>query len=100
MNVKSSQFNDERCPGKLGVSDDTTDVEELQTFSINFTFWEVPMENVENVLKQFVLGCMYKDKGIIFHPTNNQTLPTPSPFSTQEKFPKTTPRFKEFLIPS
>ena len=29
MNDKSSQFNDERCPGKLGGSDDTTDVEEL-----------------------------------------------------------------------
>ena len=40
---------------------------------------------------------MHKDKGIIFHPTNNQTLPTPNPFSTEEKFPKTTPRFKEFF---
>ena len=48
MDDKSSQFNDERCIRKLGGSDDTTDVEELQTSSINFTFWEVPMENIKN----------------------------------------------------
>ena len=92
MNDKSSQFNDERCPGKLGVTNDTTDVEELQSFIINFTFQEVPMENVKKVLRQFILKCMHKDKGIIFHPTNNQTLlPTSSPFSTKEKFSNSTP---------
>ena len=42
MNDKSSRFNDELCLGKLGGKDDTTDVDELQSFSINFSFRDVP----------------------------------------------------------
>ena len=42
MNDKSSRFNDERCPGKLGGKDDTTDVDALQSYNINFNFRDVP----------------------------------------------------------
>lgn len=38
MNEKLSHFNVELCPGKLGGNDDTTDIEDLQSFSINITF--------------------------------------------------------------
>ena len=38
---------------------------------------------------------MHKDTGIIFHPTNRQTLPKPIPFSTKEKIPPKTARFLE-----
>ena len=91
-----SQFNDERCPGKLGGDDDATNVEELQSFSINFTFKEVPQDKIAKVLKAFILECMNKDTGVIFHPTNRQTLPKPISFSTKEKIPPTTARFLEF----
>ena len=62
MNDKSSQFNDERCSRKLGGNDDTTDVDELQSFSTNFSFWDVPMTNVKYILKAPILECTHKDK--------------------------------------
>ena len=60
-------------------------------------FWDVPMTNVKNVLKAFILECMNKDKGIIFHPSNNQKAPPPIPFSTEETAPTTAHRVKEFF---
>ena len=38
---------------------------------------------------------MTKDKTIMFHPTNNQTVPTPDPFGTEEARPKTSHRMEE-----
>ena len=97
MNNKSSRSNDERCPGKLGGKNDTTDVNELQSFSINFSFWDVPQANVKAILKEFVLECMTKDKTIMFHPTNNQTVPTLDPFGTKETHPNTSHWMKELF---
>ena len=97
MNDKSSRFNDERCPGKLGGKDDTTDVEELQSFNINFSFWDVPQTKVKEIVKDYVLECMTKDTTIVFHLTNNQIVPPPSPFGTEEARPKTSHRIKEFF---
>ena len=82
MNKKSNYFNNKWCSGKLGCDDDTTDVEDLQSFSINFTFQEVPKNKVAKVLKEFLLKCMNKDTSISFHRTNNQTFPKPIPCST------------------
>ena len=71
INEKSNRFNDKRCPGKLGGDDDTTDVEQLQTFNINLNFQDVPKGKVAKVLKAFSFECINKVDGIIFHPTNN-----------------------------
>ena len=96
MNDKSSKFNDEQCPGILGGNDDTIDVDELQSFSINFRLRDASQDKVAKVLKRFLLECMNKDKGIIFYPSNNQTAPPPTPFSTKATAVKTTHQVKEF----
>jgi len=79
---KSSQFNDDRCPGKLGGNEVPVDVEQLQTFSINVKFKDVLLKQVAKVVKAYSFECMTKVPGLTFHPTNNNTLPTPSPIST------------------
>ena len=84
---KPSQFNEERCPGKLGGDGDTVDVEQLQAFSANLKFGDVPRDQVAKVLEVFSFECMDKIPGLTFHPTNDHTLPTPSQISTKEKFP-------------
>ena len=93
---KPSQFNDDRCPGKLG-SKEPVDVEEFQTFSVNVKFREVPVANVAKVLKAYSFECMTKVPGLTFHPTNKNTLPTPSPISTKELFPTCNVIFLEFF---
>ena len=97
MNEKLNHFNDKRCLGKLGGDDDTTDVEQLQPFSINLKFQELSKDNVAQVLKEISFECMNKNKVIIFYPTNNQTLPIPTPISTKEKFPTKSARFLKFF---
>ena len=87
IDKKSTQFNDQRCPGKFGGDGDTTDVEQLETFSINLKFQNVPKDKVAKVLKAFSFKYMNKVDGITFHPTNNQTLPnvTKRPFQLVPK---------------
>ena len=97
MNEQLNHFYDKRCPEELGGDNDTTDVEQLQSFSINIKFHEVPKDKVAKVLKEFSFECMNKDASISFHSTNNQTLPTPTPISTKEKFLSETPIFLEFF---
>ena len=97
MNNDVSQFNDERCPGKLGSKDDTTDVDELQSFNISFNFRDVPQAKVKAIVKDYVLECIAKDMTIMFHPTNNQTVPPPAPFGTAETRLKTSYRMKEIF---
>ena len=97
MNDKSNQWNDERCPQQLGGESDETDLDELQEFSINFSFHNVPKHKTGIVLKAFITKCMTKNNSLVFHPTNRQTLPTPTPFRTKEKIPPTTDKFLEFF---
>ena len=52
---------------------------------------------VKEIVKDYVFKCMTKDTTIIFHPTNNQTVPPPAPFGTREVRPKTSHRMKEFF---
>ena len=94
---KPSQFNDDRCPGKLGGNRDTVDVEQLQTLSVNLKFGDVPVKEVAKVLKAYSFECMNKVPGLTFHPTNDNTLPTPSPIGTKESFPTSNARFLEFF---
>ena len=94
---KPSQFNDDRCPGKLGGDGEVVDVEQLTTFSVNLKFKEVPVTNVAKVLKAYSFECMTKVPGLTFHPTKDNTLPTPSPIGTKELFPTSNARFLEFF---
>ena len=70
MNEKSNQWNDERCPQQLGNDNDATNLNELQAFSINFNFRNVPKDKAGIVLKAFINECMLKDNSVVFHPTN------------------------------
>ena len=96
---KPSQFNDDQCQGKLG-SEKPVDVEEFQTYSVTVKFREVPPEKVAKVLKVYSFECITKVPGLTFHPTNENTLPTPSPVSTKESFPSCNVRFLEFFNPN
>ena len=55
------------------------------------------MDQVAMVLKAYTFECIAKVPGIIFHPSNTNTLPTPRPFSTKETFPSCPVRFQEFF---
>ena len=94
---KPSQFNDNRCLGKLGGDEQVVDVEQLQTFSVNLKFKDVLVTEVAKVLKTYSFECMNKVSCLTFHPTNDNTLPTPSPIGTKELFPTSNVRFLEFF---
>ena len=93
---KPSQFNDERCPGKLSA-EEPVDVDEFQTFNIVLKFKDVPLKKVANVVTEYSIKCITKVPGLTFHPTNNNTLPTPSPINTAEGFPTNNTNFLEFF---
>ena len=94
---KPSQFNDKRCPGKLDGNGDPVNVEHLQTFSVNLEFGDVPVKEVAKVLKVYSFKYMNKVPGLTFHPTNDNTLPTPSPIGTKESFLTSNARFLEIF---
>ena len=77
----TNPFNEDRCPGKL-VSEESVDVEDFQTYIVTIKFKEVPTDIVAKVLKEYTFECMAKVPGITFYPSNTNTLPTPSLFST------------------
>ena len=52
---------------------------------------------VKEIVKDYILEYMDKDTTIMFHPTNNQTVPPPAPFGTEETHLKTSHRMKEFF---
>ena len=57
-------------------------------------FKDVPLKQVAKVVKAYSFECMTKVPGLTFHPTNNNTLPTPNPISTAELFPDVTVYYK------
>ena len=93
---KTSPFNDDRCPGRLG-SQEPVDVEEFQFYSVIVKFREVPPEKVAKVLKAYSFECITKVPGLTFYQTNENTLPTPSPVSTKELFQSCNVRYREFF---
>ena len=66
MNDKSNQWNDKRCAGQLGGEFDKTDLDELQKYSINFSFRDFPKHKTGIILKAFITKCMTKDNGLVF----------------------------------
>ena len=69
------------------MSEESVDVEDFQTYTVTIKFKEVPTDRVAKVIKEYTFECMTKVTGITFYPSNTNTLPTPSPFSTKETFP-------------
>lgn len=97
MTNKSSKFNDDQCPGKLGGHDDTTNVKQRQNFNINVNFGNVSQKNVPLLLLQFVEEITKKNNGIEFHTTNTPTTPTPTVIISKEQYPMKNAGFNEFF---
>ena len=66
MNDKSNKWNDERCPQQLGNDNDTTNVDELQAFNVNFNFCDVPKAKAGILMVACIHECMLKDNSVVF----------------------------------
>ena len=64
MNEKSNKWNDEQCPQQLGNDNDMTNIEELQSFNVNFNFQDVPKAKAGVLMVVFIHECLLKDNSV------------------------------------
>jgi hypothetical protein len=70
---------------------------ETYDFSISFNPKTMSNKDPDAEFQALLSQIMRKSPGVIFHPTNEDMFPKPSPFTNIQEYPKTEAAFKDFF---